>query len=125
LVVLLIRPFPSKYNPYLHRPDTSEAEEDALREALLHESSSTTDPESSTKRPSRKSSWVSLVGVAARYMWPTGLGLQIRASVCVVLIVVVRLLNLAVPLLYKKVRYSLDCCFCLIPRGVLIVKGTT
>jgi hypothetical protein len=32
--------------------------------------------------------------------------LQVRASVCVFLIVVMRIMNLAVPILYKKVRLT-------------------
>jgi len=55
------------------------------------------------KRRQRKRSWVSLVGIAARYIWPTELKLQLRAAVCILLIVALRLLNLAVPITYKKV----------------------
>ncbi|KAG7668001.1 putative Heavy metal tolerance factor 1 [Nannochloris sp. 'desiccata'] len=55
------------------------------------------------KRKQRNRSWVSLVGIAARYMWPTEITLQLRAAVCVVLIVALRLLNIAVPVTYKKV----------------------
>lgn len=89
------------------------AEEDDLREALLHQSNGTTataadleregSAAAQNKRPKRTQSWVSLVGIAARYMWPTGTLLRIRAFICVTLIVVLRLLNLAVPLVYKRV----------------------
>lgn len=51
----------------------------------------------------RQRSWVSLIAIAAQYMWPTGFWLQVRASFCVFLIVILRLLNLAVPITYKKV----------------------
>ncbi|EFN52666.1 hypothetical protein CHLNCDRAFT_58798 [Chlorella variabilis] len=83
------------------KPGPSSAEEDLEREALLG-GGEEEDVEQGKKK--RKHSWVSLVGIAAKYMWPTdSLALQIRAWVCVLLIVMLRLLNLAVPILYKKV----------------------
>jgi ATP-binding cassette subfamily B (MDR/TAP) protein 6 len=90
----------------------------ALREALLSADhnggaeNGTSDVEAggdtatggpNTKKRQRNRSWVSLVGIAARYMWPTEVTLQLRAAVCVFLIVALRLLNLAVPITYKKV----------------------
>lgn len=51
----------------------------------------------------RKRSWIALVGIAAAYMWPQRLWLQVRAVICVVLIIALRLLNLAVPIAYKRV----------------------
>ncbi|PSC71777.1 ATP-binding cassette sub-family B member mitochondrial [Micractinium conductrix] len=78
-------------------PPTSE-EEALLMEALLGG-----DVEAPATGKQRKHSWLALVGIAARYMWPDTVGLQIRAWVCVAMVVVLRLLNLAVPILYKKV----------------------
>ncbi|KAL4420506.1 hypothetical protein ABPG75_010162 [Micractinium tetrahymenae] len=80
------------------KPAPSTAEEELLREALLPDVEAGGD---AGKKPKR--SWVQLVSIAAKYMWPETLGLQLRASVCVGLVVVMRLLNLAVPILYKKV----------------------
>jgi ATP-binding cassette subfamily B (MDR/TAP) protein 6 len=91
----------------------------ALREALLsadhidgtngndveagEDINSTNNSNSTNKRRQRNRSWVSLVGIAARYMWPTEITLQLRAAVCVFLIIALRLLNIAVPVTYKKV----------------------
>lgn len=86
------------------RPAPAPEADAALREALLSAPDGVTDAESGGDRKRKRNrSWLSLVGTAARYMWPTGLGLQIRAVVCVLLIVILRLLNLAVPIAYKHV----------------------
>lgn len=77
-----------------------EEEDVLLRQALL---SDIEQQESQDGKPHRKRSWVSLLGIAASYMWPTGLWLQVRATFCVTLVVLLRLLNLAVPFLYKRV----------------------
>ncbi|KAI3430799.1 hypothetical protein D9Q98_009211 [Chlorella vulgaris] len=81
------------------KPPPGSTEAELEREALL----SSADVERGSGRKRAKQSWIALVGVAAKYMWPETLGLQVRAWVCVVLIVIMRLLNLAVPILYKKV----------------------
>ena len=60
--------------------------------------------ESSTaRRPKTKpeGSWVTLLGQSVVYVWPTALWLQLRAIVCVFLVIFMRCLNLAVPILYK------------------------
>ena len=61
------------------------------------------DVESGQTVRRRKRSWIALVGIAAAYMWPQRLWLQVRAVICVILIIALRLLNLAVPIAYKRV----------------------
>lgn len=51
----------------------------------------------------RRRSWYSLLGTAITYVWPDSTILQLRAFTCIVLILIMRVLNLAVPILYKKV----------------------
>ena len=93
--------------PWLHpsllsccRPLQAE-EEDILREALL---TSGTDPEAPVDSSrKRRRSWYSLLGTAITYVWPDSPILQLRAFTCILLILIMRVLNLAVPLLYKKV----------------------
>ena len=76
-------------------------EEDLLREALL---ASGTDPEAPVDSSrKRRRSWYSLLGTAITYVWPDSVILQLRAFTCIVLILIMRVLNLAVPILYKKV----------------------
>ena len=95
----------------LQKPPPPSAESSAaLREALLSPFSATSATEddvennrNTNKLRKRNRSWVSLVGIAAKYMWPTGFWLRVRAGICVALIVALRLLNLAVPITYKKV----------------------
>ena len=89
------------------KPAVSVDADGALQQALL---AATEDGESAgdaeaggRKKRKRTRSWVALVGIAARYMWPTEFWLQIRAGVCVILIIALRLLNLGVPITYKKV----------------------
>jgi hypothetical protein len=78
-----------------------EATFDAEHGANGTDSHATTSSSNGKRRRSR--SWISLVGYAARYMWPDGFWLRVRAGACVLLILIMRLLNLAVPLLWKKV----------------------
>ncbi|KAG2448115.1 hypothetical protein HYH02_006700 [Chlamydomonas schloesseri] len=47
--------------------------------------------------------WISLFGDACSYVWPTELHLQLRAIACLLLLVAMRFINLAVPILYKRV----------------------
>ncbi|PNW75764.1 hypothetical protein CHLRE_12g561550v5 [Chlamydomonas reinhardtii] len=47
--------------------------------------------------------WISLFGDACAYVWPTELHLQLRAIACLLLLVAMRFINLAVPILYKRV----------------------
>ena len=76
-------------------------EEDILREALL---ASGTDPEAPVDSSrKRRRSWYSLLGTAITYVWPDSPILQLRAFSCIFLILIMRVLNLAVPILYKKV----------------------
>ena len=76
-------------------------EEDILREALL---ASGTDPEAPVDSSrKRRRSWYSLLGTAITYVWPDSPILQLRAFTCILLILIMRVLNLAVPILYKKV----------------------
>lgn len=58
------------------------------------------DPEAGEKK---SRSWPSLLLTAIVYVWPDTPGLQLRAILCIVIIAVMRLLNLAVPILYKHV----------------------
>ena len=51
----------------------------------------------------RRRSWYSLLGTAVAYVWPDSTILQLRAFICIVLILIMRVLNLAVPILYKSV----------------------
>ncbi|GIL87517.1 hypothetical protein Vretimale_1580 [Volvox reticuliferus] len=50
-----------------------------------------------------KSTWISLFVDACAYVWPESFWLQLRTVVCLLLLVAMRVLNLAVPILYKKV----------------------
>ncbi len=76
-------------------------EEHILREALLAAGTDPEAPVDSSRK--RKSSWYSLLGTAVAYVWPDSVFLQLRAFACVILILIMRVLNLAVPILYKKV----------------------
>lgn len=51
----------------------------------------------------RRRSWYSLLGTAITYVWPDSVVLQLRAFACIAIILIMRVLNLAVPILYKKV----------------------
>lgn len=55
------------------------------------------------RKRKRTKPWYSLVGYAAKYMWPDEFLLRIRALTCIALICLMRALNLLVPLLWKKV----------------------
>ncbi|RMZ56656.1 hypothetical protein APUTEX25_002745, partial [Auxenochlorella protothecoides] len=81
------------------------AEDEALMESLLGDVEAPVGASThwTLASKNRKHSWVSLLAIAAKYMWPEDVWLQVRASVCVLLVVAIRLLNLAVPFLYKKV----------------------
>ncbi|GFR40138.1 hypothetical protein Agub_g694, partial [Astrephomene gubernaculifera] len=48
-------------------------------------------------------SWISLFSDACAYVWPESRGLQLRTLGCLVLLVAMRVINLAVPILYKRV----------------------
>ncbi|GLI70029.1 hypothetical protein VaNZ11_014765, partial [Volvox africanus] len=50
-----------------------------------------------------KSTWISLFVDACAYVWPESFWLQLRAVLCLLLLVAMRFFNLAVPILYKKV----------------------
>ncbi|KAK9835927.1 hypothetical protein WJX84_005950 [Apatococcus fuscideae] len=71
-------------------------EEDLLKQALLQP----VDPEAGKKK---SRSWPSLLLTAIVYVWPDTPGLQFRAILCIFIIAAMRLLNLAVPILYKHV----------------------
>lgn len=51
----------------------------------------------------REKNWILLLGIALQYVWPDSLGLKIRASVCLGLVILMRILNIAVPYFYKQV----------------------
>ncbi len=76
-------------------------EEHILREALLAAGTDPEAPVDSSRK--RRRSWYSLLGTAVAYVWPDSVFLQLRAFTCVILILIMRVLNLAVPILYKKV----------------------
>lgn len=50
-----------------------------------------------------------LIFTAVAYVWPTTPLLQLRAALCVVLLAAMRLLNLAVPILYRDVVNTFRC----------------
>lgn len=83
-----------------YRPLQSD-EEHILREALLAAGTDPEAPVDSSRKRTR--SWYSLLGTAVAYVWPDSVHLQLRAFTCVILILIMRVLNLAVPILYKKV----------------------
>ena len=96
------------------KPTQTEEAQNALTQALLDESETSDGrgvedggeaggDEEAGKKKRRHRSWISLVGIAARYVWPSDPTLQFRAFLCVVLIVALRLLNLGVPIAFKKV----------------------
>lgn len=47
--------------------------------------------------------WYSLLLISLIYVWPDDLGMQLRAGVCLLIVIIVRCLNLAVPIIYKNV----------------------
>ncbi len=51
----------------------------------------------------REKSWVLLLGAAITYVWPDSFHLRVRAVLCMVLVVCIRVLNIAVPFAYKKI----------------------
>ncbi|KAI8104307.1 hypothetical protein M9434_002866 [Picochlorum sp. BPE23] len=51
----------------------------------------------------REKNWILLLGIALQYVWPDSLWLKIRASLCLGIVVCMRLLNISVPFFYKKV----------------------
>ena len=71
-------------------------EDDLLKQSLLQP----VDPEAGEKK---SRSWPSLLLTAIVYVWPDTPGLRLRAILCIVIIAAMRLLNLAVPILYKHV----------------------
>lgn len=85
------------------KPAPTAEEDELLRESLLSGGADVEAGQAANGGKKRQHSWISLVGIAAQYMWPDEFVLQVRAWICVGLIVVLRLLNLAVPILYKKV----------------------
>ncbi|KAK9792972.1 hypothetical protein WJX73_004493 [Symbiochloris irregularis] len=76
----------------------SDEEDDALKEALLG-----VDEEAPADAGPKQRSWPSLLLTALVYVWPEGRLLQVRALGCVVIVAMARLLNLAVPILYRDV----------------------
>lgn len=51
----------------------------------------------------REKSWVLLLGAAITYVWPDSFHLRVRAVLCMMLVVCIRVLNIAVPFAYKKI----------------------
>ncbi len=95
--------YPTALREALLSADHNSAGIDGANGADIEAAASGDNSSATNKRKQRNRSWVSLVGIAARYMWPTEITLQLRACVCVILIIALRLLNLAVPITYKKV----------------------
>ena len=79
----------------------SEQEDSALKEALLGR-----DVEEQGEK--KKRGWYSLLITAALYVWPDTPMLQLRAVLCVIIVGIIRVLNLAVPVLYKHVVDTLS-----------------
>ncbi|CAL8467522.1 g7060 [Coccomyxa elongata] len=75
-------------------------EEEVLKQALL--GADVEAPAAKQKRP-----WYQLMFTAILYVWPRTPMMQLRAGVCVLAIAVMRLLNLAVPILYREVVNTL------------------
>jgi ATP-binding cassette subfamily B (MDR/TAP) protein 6 len=71
-----------------------------LREPLLP--AADVEAGAAARRAPRRS-WIALTGEALRYIWPDTLALRARAVACLAVVVAVRVLNLAVPLAYKRV----------------------
>eukprot|EP00873_Tetraselmis_striata_P028768 jgi/Tetstr1/449032/TSEL_003800.t1 len=78
----------------------SEEEEEVLRESLL--SSVAVDIGGEGAERKKAQSWLKLCVLALAYVWPDTIGLKARTLVCVVLIVLMRGLNLMVPVLYAN-----------------------
>ncbi|CAL5222423.1 g4785 [Coccomyxa viridis] len=70
-------------------------EDELLKQALLG-----ADIEAPAKK--KKKPWYELMWTAIVYVWPKTPILQLRACLCVLLLAVMRLLNLAVPILYRN-----------------------
>lgn len=87
------------------RPSPPAEEEEALKQALLGSLNENGEAGHDVENPAPKKgrSWYSLFGSALVFVWPDDWVLQARGIACVVIIGAVRLLNLAVPILYKKV----------------------
>ena len=51
--------------------------------------------------PSRQRSWWALTGKAIAFVWPKGVGHQMRLVACLLILALVRVLNLALPLANK------------------------
>ena len=47
----------------------------------------------------RERSWYQLIGTALKHVWPTHASMQLRVVACLLIIVVQRVVNLAVPIL--------------------------
>ncbi|BDA42838.1 ATP-binding cassette sub-family B member 6, mitochondrial [Coccomyxa sp. Obi] len=75
-------------------------EEEVLKQALL--GADVEAPAAKQKRP-----WYQLMFTAIMYVWPRTPLMQLRAGICVLAIAVMRLLNLAVPILYRDVVNTL------------------
>ncbi len=52
-------------------------------------------------KPTRQQSWWSLIGKAISFVWPKTWGHQLRLVVCLLILLIVRVLNLALPLANK------------------------
>ncbi|GBF99523.1 hypothetical protein Rsub_11957 [Raphidocelis subcapitata] len=60
------------------------------------------DVEAAAGEAKEERTWASLFADACRYAWPEAWGLRLRVLGCVVMLVLMRFLNLAVPIFYKK-----------------------
>ena len=67
-------------------------EEDLLRESLL----SSVEVQGGEEELNKSQGWVKLIILAMAYVWPDTPGLKLRTLASVLLVVIVRLLNIAV-----------------------------
>lgn len=51
----------------------------------------------------RERSWYSLIGTALKHIWPRTFATQARVVICIAIVILQRLVNLAVPILCKPV----------------------
>ncbi|KAK9823014.1 hypothetical protein WJX81_007044 [Elliptochloris bilobata] len=87
----------------LRAPSAGEAA--VLKQALLSGGSGAVPAQSlsTDSRRKRTRPWWALLVTAVAYVWPTTPLQQLRAALCVVLLGAMRLINLAVPILYRDV----------------------
>jgi hypothetical protein len=78
----------------------SDAELASLTTPLLPDVENVHSSSNGKQKP--EGSWYSALGHSIAYVWPKTLLLQLRATTCIVLVLVIRVLNLVVPVCYGK-----------------------